>query len=969
MKSLVLLLPISVCLLIAPAQAAEKIIPRVTVQTDRAVAKTSSGLYGVNLDEMSHAVDGGIFGELVRNQSFSDLNQWRLTMTGSAKGEVSSDDRNPRRGGSPSVMLHVEETNDGKVGLANEGYWGIPIRKDGVYVLSVTAKGAGELTACLESKDGKVLYTSQTVSQQLSGDWKTYRINLVPTVTDSEAKLVLYVDKPGTIWFDTVSLFPEKTWKDRPKGLREDLAKRLQNLHPSFVRFTFAEPNLFQTANGFGLHDYLQLCEDVGADAWLVVDGSSFSSKEKIRFVQDIQNTVEYALGTEQSPEGMKRSKTGHSRPFNLKYLEIGGDFEGTKYAECYAAVHDALHEGYPQIKLVSKEWLGKTAPCPAEIVNERYYSDPDFFLQNAHQYDSYDRKGPQISVGEYAVTDKAGQGNLRAAVAEAAFLTGIERNSEVVSMASYSPLLANVNDKQWNPNLINFDGTRSYVTPSYHVQKMFSENRSDYVVPANVDFIPEKKPQLRHGAIGLATWQTKAEFKDISVTSGGTKLFESNSLTGWKTISGTWTAGDGVLRQTSVENECRIVAGDDKWTNYTLSLKAKKLEGKEGFLIMFHVSGEKDWVWWNVGGWGNAHHCVELTANGARSGLCTWMDGKIENERWYDIEIKINGGKISCYLDGKLFQTAFYPGVETFAAVKTPNKDGLEEVVFKKPYNVSYSELDADKMPKHGGIGVGSWHSQAEFKDIRVTQGEKVLYSSDSVKELSDWKNFGGDWNVTNGVLRQIDLGAGCRVTTGDPVWSDYTLSLKARKLNGLEGFLIMFRVADDKNFIWWNVGGWENRQHGLEMTLEGMRMGLGKAAPGGIANGRWYDVRVEVRGPKIRCFLDDELIHVVNYPLAESIFASAGLNQAKDEMILKVVNTSDSEQETEIGLDGVERVVSQAKTVVLTSKRLEDENSFDDPQKVSPVESEVPIQTPSFRRTFPANSVTVMRFKVQTE
>jgi alpha-L-arabinofuranosidase len=262
----------------------------------------------------------------------------------------------------------------------------------------------------------------------------------------------------------------------------------------------------------------------------------------------------------------------------------------------------------------------------PIDILDEHYYSTPEWFILNANLYDRYDRTGPKILVGEYAVTAKCGTGNLRAAIAEAAFMTGIERNADIVVMAAYAPLFVNVNDRTWNPDLIGFDSARCYGTPSYYVQQLFSVYRGTHVLPTRVQS-PNALTDAYRGAVGLGTWETQAEFRNLKVVSAqGETLFAADfgqGAAGWRTVRGAWQATEGGYRQTELAQDCRAVAGDPAWTDYTITLQARKLGGAEGFLIMFHVRDDDNWYWWNIGGWGNTRHAVERSIGGSKLLAC----------------------------------------------------------------------------------------------------------------------------------------------------------------------------------------------------------------------------------------------------------------------------------------------------------------------------------------------------------
>ena len=238
--------------------------------------------------------------------------------------------------------------------------------------------------------------------------------------------------------------------------------------------------------------------------------------------MQDALDAVEYANDPTNSYWGEMRAKAGHPAPFNLKYMEIGNENGGPDYVARWPLLVSALREKYPYLKFIVNTDLGGRPyppnPTP-NIVDEHYYESAESFMRRANQYDKYNREGPKIFVGEYAVTQGAGQGNLRAAIGEAAFMTGIERNSDVVTMASYAPLLVNVNHRAWNPDMISFDSSRWFGSPSYYVQQMFSANRGSVTLPIAVDS-GEVLEQPPAGEIGVGTWNTEAEFKDIKVTS-----------------------------------------------------------------------------------------------------------------------------------------------------------------------------------------------------------------------------------------------------------------------------------------------------------------------------------------------------------------------------------------------------------------------------------------------------------------
>jgi alpha-L-arabinofuranosidase len=457
--------------------------------------------------------------------------------------------------------------------------------------------------------------------------------------------------------------------------------------------------NIWQywATHGLGYHEYLQLSEDLGAEPLFCIN-VGMSHRENVPldqmgpWVQDALDALEYANGPTNTVWGSLRAKNGHPAPFNLKYLEIGNENGGPAYHERWELFHQAVKARCPDIQLIANVWGGYPTNRMPDIIDEHYYNNPEFFMQQADRYDRYDRKGPKIFVGEYAVTSGAGLGNLRGAIGEAAFMTGLERNSDIVLMASYAPMFCNANHKRWPINLINFDSSRAYGLPSYYVQKLFSEHRGDVVLPIAVE-APLATSSPKGGAVGVGTWATQAEFKDLRVTRGSETLFSADfaeGTKGWKLLgNGEWQAKDGVLRQNKLDDNLRAVAGDRSWTDYTYSLKARKLGGAEGFLILFALQDDNAKSWWNLGGWGNTRHALELGGI-----IGNEVNGRIETGRWYDIRIELKDRSVKCYLDGQLLHDATVPTMKSLYASASRDRESGEVIV--KVVNVSNDEVPA---------------------------------------------------------------------------------------------------------------------------------------------------------------------------------------------------------------------------------------------------------------------------------
>ena len=709
----------------------------ITVSVRKPVHRISPTLWGIFFEDINNSADGGIYPELVRNRSFEDsekLENWKISGTNS-KSTAAIDDSRPLN---PFNRRSLRVKADGSFTLENEGYWGMNIVAGEHYAFKLAARGAdgfaGPLTIKILDATGHLLGSGQVSG--LTNDWQYYPVDLTATGSDTKAKLQISGSGKGTLFLDMVSLQPRKTWKDH--GLRVDLAESIDALHPSFVRFPggcwvegddFAHMNHWKdtignidtrkplwniwgyyATHGLGFHEYLQMCEDLGAtplfDINVGMSHHEIVPMDKMdQWVQDALDAVEYSNGPTNSIWGARRAAAGHPAPFNLKFMEIGNENGGPNYIERWPLFVHAIHAKYPHIQFISNSDLGggpyPKKPMP-DIVDEHYYETPESFMNRATQYDGYDRKGPKIFVGEYAVTRNCGLGNLRAAIGEAAFMTGLERNSDVVILASYAPLFVNLNHRAWNPDLINFDSSKWYGLPGYYVQKMFSENRGDVTLPVQVDSMPVELPPGK-GMVGVGTWNTAAEFKDMRVTApDGKVLLESDfskDAKGWEQLGdGQWSVRDGALRETAEKEFVRAIAGDRNWTNYTFTLKARKLAGKEGFLVLFRINEKDDRTWWNIGGWGNTQNAVE--SNGSLDG----KPGEIKTGQWYDIRVEVKDRTVKCYLNGQLVHDVVDDPVKKITSLYAcSSKEDLTGDVIVKVVNASEAALET-KLNLVGG-------------------------------------------------------------------------------------------------------------------------------------------------------------------------------------------------------------------------------------------------------------------------
>ncbi len=544
----------------------------VTVLIDGAAPRVavSPDLYGIFFEEINHAGEGGLYAEMVLNRDFeitslpkgaswagnllrtkadwqerkwfgNELWGWKLLAEGGAKGAIKLVDDAPLNDVNPHSMRVTVRDASGRVGVVNDGFWGMNVQKGKWYDLSFFARTTNdtpfEVTAALESASGRECYGRATVPG-VAGDWRQYRCSLLAGESDANARLSLTVTRVGALQLDVVSLFPRDTFKGRPNGLRPDLAQALADLKPAFVRFPggaivggmnldnrvqwkrsvgpierrCGTVNLwgYWTSNGLGFHEYLQLCEDLGAAAlWVCNPGFSdnyrhaeYAPPEKVgEFVQEALDALEYALGPTNSTWGAQRAANGHPEPFPLRYIEIGNEASTAVYRTNYLAFHEAIHSRYPALTIISNQRLRN---APVAMVDDHKYGDAASFFAAFDKYDAADRNGPKVYVGEYGCNRGVGQGNLLAALAEAAYLLGLERNSEVVRMASYAPLFFHVNDVAWPVNMIGFDSSRVAPRSSYYVQRMLAQNRPDEILQTTVEPVVAAKDAEVFAVAGL---------------------------------------------------------------------------------------------------------------------------------------------------------------------------------------------------------------------------------------------------------------------------------------------------------------------------------------------------------------------------------------------------------------------------------------------------------------------------------
>ncbi|PXF33909.1 alpha-N-arabinofuranosidase [Mesotoga sp. SC_NapDC] len=508
-----------------------------TIDPSNPGPEISPFLYGVFFEDINHAVDGGLYAELVRNRSFEHkdpLEGWFAVFETGCQATFSIDSDIPLNENNPHYLSFDIASENRSVSLSNNGYDGIPLKEGKRYEFSAFIRGnseySGEITVLLTDEKSNTIVEA-SLGSAFGAEWEKYSVEFVIPEDCGNGRLLLTLKGAGEVCLDMISLFPEENWN----GMRVDLLKMLEELKPGFVRFPGgclvegdslenayrwkdtigpveerkANYNLwgYHQSYGIGFFEYLLLSEHLEAEPIPIfnsgmscqVRGAEYCPIDEMdEWIANVLDFIEFANGPKNSLWGSKRVELGHPEPFNVKYIGIGNENWGTEYHDRFPMFRDAVKAKYPEIIIVfsgppsyegasfNRAWRW-ARENEVEILDEHMYAVPEWMLRNTDRYDKYDRSGPKVMLGEYAAHAAGTRNTLQAAMAEAALMTGLERNSDIVLMAAYAPLFNRPGWSQWTPDLIWFDNTRVYGTPSYHVQKLFNENLGDVVIPSKL--------------------------------------------------------------------------------------------------------------------------------------------------------------------------------------------------------------------------------------------------------------------------------------------------------------------------------------------------------------------------------------------------------------------------------------------------------------------------------------------------
>jgi len=498
-------------------------------------------------------------------KSWNPLTAWEYTTQGYGYGTLSVETKLPVHENNPHyVVLNVEEVGQEGIGLTNSGFDGIVIRKGEKYNFSTFIRQISELSIPFEVKllDKKGLVYGEAKFTSDSKDWKKKTATITATGSSDSCKLVILAKSKGKFALDVVSLFPENTFRNRKNGLRADLAQTIADMKPKFMRFPggclvhgdglgnmyrwkntigpveqrLEQRNIwdYHQSMGLGYFEYFQFCEDIGALPLPVVPAAvscqnsggtwriggtgqrGLAMADMQDYIQEILDLIEYANGPATSIWGAKRAEAGHPKPFNLEYIGIGNEDKQTpEFRERFKIIYDAVKAKYPKITII-----GTVGPSPdgedfeqgwkfatenkVEMVDEHYYKEPNWFLDHLNRYDTYNRKASGIYLGEYAAHDVNRRNTLRSALAEAAYMTSLERNGDVVNMASYAPLLAKEGNTQWSPDLIYFNNTEVKPSVNYYVQQLYGQNAGDEYLTTQVKLAGISKAEAKFTPVSV---------------------------------------------------------------------------------------------------------------------------------------------------------------------------------------------------------------------------------------------------------------------------------------------------------------------------------------------------------------------------------------------------------------------------------------------------------------------------------
>lgn len=669
-------------------------------------------LFGIFFEDLNHAADGGLYAELVQNRSFEfdpidraeyhALTAWEKIERGGGKAEITIEDSLPLNSRNLHyVAIDILSEGDG-VGIMNLGFnSGIPVKQGENYLFSVYARRDTDFSepvkVTIEGLDGTVHGEAMIVVQ--SSEWTKYEMTMAANATDHSSRLVIVTKGKGKLYLDMVSLFPEQTFRNRPNGMREDIATLLADLKPKFMRFPGGclihdgslnpddRNSMYRWKNtigdiaqrparrnnwsynqtlGLGYYEYFLLCEDIGAKPIPILPGGvdphhkrAVPIEELSPWIDDALDLIEFANGDSSTKWGEIRAELGHPEPFGLEYIGIGNEEVGEPFFERYPYFHRAIKEKYPDIKVINsagpfaagseydRGW-NSAKENQSDLVDEHYYQSPEWFLANYNRYDAFKADEPKVFLGEYATWGNTYYN----ALVEAAFMTGLEKNAHAVGLACYAPMLANIDYVNWKPDMIWFNNHEVFGSANYYVQKLFMHHQGDQLLKVEASGFGEKqenKMKPINGELTLGTDRCSFRFWDMKLINNDTR--EMRELNNGLSAELSDTDEDR-LNGTSTRT---LDLGETDWENYTLSLKAQRISGPKGFNVYFGKQGDNNQLIWDFGGWQNQDSALCSSVDG-RTSCLTQSIFNVDPDMEYELTLEVSGRQIRAWINNVLF-------------------------------------------------------------------------------------------------------------------------------------------------------------------------------------------------------------------------------------------------------------------------------------------------------------------------
>ena len=833
------------CFLLSPLFVfSQTATPRITIDVSAPGATIPASLYGVFFEEINHSGDGGLYGELIQNRGFEDKNLpggtrldsgfaiapakpnyrsnqlrnfrvpwnmdnlwpgWSLEKQGAAQAELRLTTDHPLNTATPHALqltIALARVNE-PVELSNEGFWGIALKQGERYNLRFYLRSdnnyKGDVTAKLVGADGKI-WAQKIFAMKKAGAWNEYTAQLTATGTDAKAHFTLSFDAPGNLWVDYVSLFPEKTFKNRRNGMRADVAQLLADLKPAFMRWpggcivegltlenrvkwkeTLGDPVNrpgeydvwgYRNSYGFGYHEFLQFVEDIGAKGMFVTNigvscsvrnGDYCTVEEVGNYVQDALDAIEYAIGDVRTTWGAKRAAAGHPAPFPLQYVEVGNEDAGVEmYNQRYNLFYKAIHTKYPQITIISNHGLNDNLATveKLEMIDPHYYVTPDWFYTRSNTLFDTIRERTKYStyVGEYAANRNVGSGNMNGALSEAAFLIGAERNSDFVTMTSYAPLIENSNKRDWPVNMIWVKADQAMGRSSYYVQKLFAENRPDInlktILQEPVENLP-KEPF--RGIMGLATNRAQVSFADLGFTTEGAA--SSMDMKNWQAVDGQWLFINNEYVQTDTAGRHLSFLKNQPVGNGTIEFKVKKkgrvnanpnnqgggrFGGGPGYALLFGGTDEKNFYQLTFG---NRFISLDKMVNGVSQFVMDPVRFNLDDDHDYKAKLSVNNDKVELFIDGQsVLKYTYAPLIKHYAIAGIDRKKN--EIVIKvvnaesTPFTTGIDLKGAGKIGPSGNLI--TLFSATETEENSFDQPMKIA------PENETYSGFGNSFSMT---------------------------------------------------------------------------------------------------------------------------------------------------------------------------------------------------------------------------